>query len=924
MLDAMQDMKRDPYLLSCLRKDTFAFLQENSKIQNIDLTVYYDYAAFGRSRAGTRGTNVILYVVNTLSERIGTDTDVEILHSMLHRGFAVVVADYHNHENTATTDLDWSVIDLIQNVKSGELFVDDEAFEQGHYHETFLVPAGHNISVGDVFYELDRYGVSGTLDKIVEVWNHDFRSCKGDYVLPWCYKDGRRKATQTAFDGTTPVWYADPKGECPDQECGTYIRAKHTRATDITDCIRPDGSPIDLNLYMHIVYPTNPAQKAPVLVLASSSEHLASGWTYNGGHHGGGRPHSSCFAFRGYAVAVYDYAYVPMVRVDHYGYFDGYCWRGWITGDNMTYSVYSYNLHLVSSAAIRYLRYLSYSGKYAFSDRIGIIGNSKGSEMTNLGDGRLMHTLSLADGYTEESLADAIESKLTARAPRFYLPKHHGETRYEMGESGYTRDGVAIATPERQPYLTYNGREIPSGVQFVYSSCGAFLFEVDEQYAPMFISSNIGKGETAGYYRQNEIVNLCRNYDIPLLWFESMAGHSFITTECPEYRIDPYDAYVRYVNYFLKDDPVTLAYATPLEGEALSHGESIVLQFTGVVTKDEIARVLLTDASGRPVQATFVSSYGGTRFTCLPVGLRAGESYTLTVPADLCGANGREIAAPLSRTFTFTDSAAALTDAPITLTNTRAVPLALTAESGARRTLRLSLAKSAANTVLVYACADCTEQSLISAVPVGEAGDYTLTLTEDAPATLYLKTANPAEDRTTVLPLSMLEAVSPSYFKEVTPPEGTQTRAVAVGLNTFFHGHALYGTYDALKITNPTGAPLTSADYGRRFTLHFSTYDTVSRYFVGVYNSMSDPKTRIIDYRVARYDYHTASGAWTQHELPFTLYHPIHGEAGLGDKTLTFLIQPTGDPELPVHFADFTLTEHTTDVTVSEVGLLCE
>ncbi len=921
MLNAMHDIKKNAYLASCIRRDTFSFHQENSKIENIDLTVYYDFAAFGQTKAGTRGTNVVLYVVNTLSERIGTDTDVEILHSMLHRGFAVVVADYHHLENTATTDLDWSVIDLVQNVKAGEFFVDDEAFTQGYYHESFIVPAGHNISVGDVFYELDRYGVSGTLDKIVEVWNHDFRSCKGDYVLPWCYKDGRRKATQTAFDGTTPVWYADPKGECPDQECGTYIRAKHTRAIDITDCIRPDGSPIDLNLYMHIVYPTNPKEKAPVLVLASSSEHLASGWSYNGGRNGCGRPHSCCFAFRGYAVAVYDYAYVPMVRVDHYGYFDGYCWRGWITGDNMTYSVYSYNLHLVSSAAIRYLRYLSYSGKYAFSDRIGIIGNSKGSEMTNLGDGRLMRTLSLEDGYTQETLEDAIEHKLTSRAPRFYLPGHHAETRYEMGECGYTRDGVTIATPEKQPYLTYNGREIPSGVQFVYSSCGAFPFEVDEQYAPMFISSNIGKGETAGYYRQNEIINLCRNYDIPLLWFESMAGHSFITTECPEYRIDPYDAYVRYVNYFLKDAPVTLAYATPLEGEMLAHGESIVLQFTGVVTKDEMARVTLTDQTGLAIRANFTSSYGGTRWTCLPVGLRAGESYTLTAPADLRGANGREIATPLSRTFIFTDSAVALTDGCLTLTNAQAVPITLTAESGAQRVLRLSLAKSAANTVLVYACADCTEQSFIAAVPVGEEGDYTFALPADVPMTLYLKTTHPAEDRTIALPLSMAEVLKPSYAKEATI-DGVQTLAVAVGLNTFGHGHAIYGAYDALKITNPTGAPLTSTDYGRRFTLGFRMYDTVSRYVVGVYNSMSDPKTGIIDYRVARYDYHTAPGEWTQHELPFTLYHPIHGEHGFGDKHLTFLVQPTGDPELPVHFADFTLTEHTTDVTLSEVALV--
>ena len=921
MHNAMDALFADAYLSSSLCRNTFSFHQEGTAIENIDVTVYYDYQAFGTTRAGTRGTNVILYVVNTLSERIGTDSDVEIITSMLHRGFAVVVADYHNQENTATTDLDWSVIELIQNVKSGELFGDHEAFMQGYYHESFIVPAGHNISVGNVFYELDRYSVSGTLEKIVEVWNHDFRSCKGDYVIPWCYQDGRRKATQRAFDGTAPVWYADPKAEIVDQQNGTYIRAKHTRAVDITDCVRPDGSPIDLNLYMHIIYPTNPKEKVPVLVLASSAEHLASGWSYNGGHHGAGRPHSYGFAFRGYAVAAYDYAYVPMVRVDHYGYFDGYCWRGWITGDNMTYSVYTYNLHLVSSAAIRYLRYLSYNGTYAFSDKIGIIGNSKGSEMTNLGDGRLMQTLSLADGYTEQNLCDAVEKKLVARPPRFYLPAHHAETRYEMGESGYTRDGVTIAAPEQQPYLTYNGREIPSGVQFVYSSCGAFLFEVDEQYAPMFISSNIGKGETAGYYRQNEIINLCRIYDIPLLWFESMAGHSFISNECPEYRIDPYDAYVRYVNYFLKDSSVTVAYATPLEGEVLAHGTPIVLQLTGVVTQDEMARVTLTDTKGRTVSVPFAPSYGGTRWTYLPDGLVSGETYTLNVPADLHGKNGRTIGVPFTRTFTFTDGAVCLLDHRLTLTDAEAIPVALTVAPPC--TLRLSLAESAANTVRVFESADCREESLITTVAVGEAGDYAVFVPADAPTTLYLKAAFPASERTVVLPLSMVEAVKPSYSKDAVVAD-TPTFAVSVGLNTFQHGHAIYGTYPSLKIQNPTGAPLTSADYGRRFTLRFRMYDTTSRFVVGVYHSMSDPKTGIIDYRVARYDYHTVSGEWATYELPFTLYHPIHGEVGLGDKELTFQIQPVGDPELPVHFADFTLTEHTTDVVLSEIAVVSE
>ena len=45
----------------------------------------------------------------------------------------------------------------------------------------------------------------------------------------------------------------------------------------------------------------------------------------------------------------------------------------------------------------------------------------------------------------------------------------------------------------------------------------------------------------------------------------------------------------------------------------------------------------------------------------------------------------------------------------------------------------------------------------------------------------------------------------------------------------------------------------------------------------------------------------------------------LFGEEGLGDKDLIFQIQPTGDPELPVYFADFALCETLTDVVLSGV-----
>ena len=58
----------------------------------VEVTVYYDYATFGAAKAGYNGTPVILYVVNSGAERIGTDSDTDIIKSMLERGYAVLAS----------------------------------------------------------------------------------------------------------------------------------------------------------------------------------------------------------------------------------------------------------------------------------------------------------------------------------------------------------------------------------------------------------------------------------------------------------------------------------------------------------------------------------------------------------------------------------------------------------------------------------------------------------------------------------------------------------------------------------------------------------------------------------------------------------------------------------------------------------------
>lgn len=875
---------------------------------SIHLATLYDKETFGVTKSGFRSTPLVLYVIGTNTRRAGTDSDTNIVKSMLDRGFIVTVADFGDDENATTPKIDWTINALIQKIKAGAFFEGD-FFERGTYYNSYIVPSGHNLSIGNVFWQIDRHSVVGTLEKIVYNWNTDLRGCKGDYVIPWVHKDGTRKATQVDFEGGAPVWYADAQGQIPDAT-GSYIRLKHTKAEKITDLVQPNGEPIDLNLYMQIVYPTNPKEPSPVIVQASSSEHLAKGVTMDG------RPHTWSFAFMGYTAVAYDYAYVPMVRNDHYGYYDGYKWSGWKTGDNMTYSVYTYNMQLVSTAAIRYLRLLSYTGKYSFTENFGIVGNSKGSEMTHLGDARLMQPLTLADGYTEEELHEAVQKKISTRPPRFYMPGHHAETRYEMGEVGYTADDVVIHDGERQPWLVHEGKEIPSGVQFIYSCCGAIVWTMDENYPPMFISGSIGHGEVAGYTRQNEVVNLTRTYNIPLIYFETMTGHALIPNEHHIYPVDPYLVYKNFAHYFLGDGAVSVGYVNPAKTEDVTRDTVPAIHFAGVVPMEEAKRITLTDEKGTVIPCRLSSKWGDTYWAFEPEYLAPDTTYTLSVPEDLRGGNGKTILAPHTHTFhTVKEEVTPLSWNSATLSADILLPLVLPKTSEKTIRLAFSVENDAVNLVEFYSAPDGREGTLLASVPLSGSGKYSVEL--PTVETVYIRQKR--ESGKYPVEVSGVYGLAPigTGYGAVTMREGKPAFSLAVGPTVFNLGHATYGIFPTLEYKNLIGKPLEKEDYGRRFCVTFRVFDTVNRQIVAVYESMSSPKTGIIDYQVARRNYSTKAGETVDYALDFTLYHPMYGEVGLGEKTLTFHIAPTGTPEIPVYFSDFTLTETVTDILIS-------
>ena len=263
-VDAMTEIEAN--LSEYKMGETFCISDDGYLGIPMEISVYFD-SENNTPVSGYTSTPVIIYVVNTQMERIGTDSDTSIIQSMLDRGYIVTIFDYLNNPKAEGHNIDWSVQYALQPVKTKTYFT-DPIFPAGNYYHTYIVPAGYDILMEATFWEIDKHGAEGSLEKIVDSWNNDLKGCKSNVVVPWVNNEGIRKTVDVASDGTSPVWYSDEKGTVVDQENGTYTKLKWTIATDVTDCINPDGSPVDLDLYLTLIYPTNPEKPVPVMSLS--------------------------------------------------------------------------------------------------------------------------------------------------------------------------------------------------------------------------------------------------------------------------------------------------------------------------------------------------------------------------------------------------------------------------------------------------------------------------------------------------------------------------------------------------------------------------------------------------------------------------------------------------------------------------------
>ena len=854
----------------------------------VEVTVLFDRERFAFNGAPD-GTPIMIYVVNTNTARIGTKSDAKIVEGMIERGYAVAVFDYMGAEGTVCPHIEYSVQAVRARLVKGEFFSGVAGFEGNRFLQTVVVPAGCDVSFGNVFFEIDKHGGDGTLEKITEIWNNDFRGTKGDRILKWVRPDGSRKPTATAFDGTEPVWLNADGSENAD---GEYIRVKYTHADDITDCARPDGSPIDLKLYMHIVYPTEPARKVPVMCLASSSEHLCGcSATID-------RPHLLGAAFRGYAAVMYDYGYTPMARVDHYEYFDGFPKPGHITGDNPTYSIQFYNDKRMNCAAMRYLRLRAMRDGLPFDvNAIGVYGNSKGGWM----------------GFLGEEHPEAMVS-------RRLFGGHHDETRYENGK---TETVGIINGGEPQPWLTYNGEPIDSGADFIYCSCGGTDDSMTEGHAPRFISCN--RRDSSCYGTSTGFVNVCRLHDIPAVWVDINAPHTIVQGEELNYGYDAYNSYFDAAGYFLYGDAVKVS---GIKADHAKYPAVITVRFSGTVPSEEVKKITVCGSDGKTVFGEWSGAFAGVEWSFTPRMLECGAIYTVTVPAGVCGTNGK----PTAEEYVWKFETVTATVASV---EKNGETVRFTAPNGdfEAKCIAVRVDNDGVNRLGAYTSdgkrvgfvgvsgkgvyrIDITDY--LASVPMGETVELILKAERDASVTTVFSTG--ADDG-----FAGFVATDRAYEGITEAPDGSKSFMISgFEADTHFPTETMYHSPDtAFKCTAIVKeTEIVPEDMGRKFTVSLRFFDTVSRYLRITLNNCTSMQNSIADNHGIFHNVVTKAGEWQEFKFDYTVYEPMYGEFGIQKKVLTVAIVNRGELSEPIYFSGINTVETVTDVEISDISLI--
>ena len=236
--------------------------------RDIPVKIYF----LGARTEDPDGVEVIVYLKNKAWDRIGQESDLSILRYYIQKKFIVITVDYGNETQAVSPHFDNDLHDLLKGVygfKTPSLLKDINLTPKDF--RCFFLPEGYRVATDLVYWEIDKHAVYGTLEFIMESYNHDIVS---------------------KYPGLKPV---STPGEMVDRK----------------------GNPFDYKIKMDIVYPSQPRKKLPVIF---SSETIS---TRNPNEQPSSyAPHFAGFTTRGYVYVVMGHCFNPCVtHFFHFGKF---------------------------------------------------------------------------------------------------------------------------------------------------------------------------------------------------------------------------------------------------------------------------------------------------------------------------------------------------------------------------------------------------------------------------------------------------------------------------------------------------------------------------------------------------------------------------------------------------------------------------
>jgi hypothetical protein len=649
----------------------------------VTLSLYCDKDATGVAlRDGKR--DIIVYAVDFAGERIGMEEDASILRDYILDGYAVFVVDFLNNPAAKSPDIEHAMAKLrtylpVSKLSRGAALSLDTNF-------AYFLPAGYRLERDVWYWNSYYYSALGTRGQVIYAWNRCLAKGASNTKKEYAYNaDFTLEFMGKQEDGSlTPVTVSHKAGEILD------------KVTYIEECVKKDGSPLRYDVYLDIIYPSNPKYKTPVYSMLATSP----------SRHSNACTDQRCtfvgMAFSGCTVANIDYAYIPMSNDDKnsYGYIDNYGTHG-------------QNVTLSSLAAIRCLRY--YAEEYGYDGSlIGVAGISKGSpgaaalSVVNSAVNSVSASRYELDKKTSAAtgLAYCFEGDMTMEGKRtnieqpfLYYDVPYGPVTDEYGNPKTDRYGNAIT------YDYYDGKQyirsetaaehednfrIATGVsisdydlsdtkedrQYVAPESGDFRINADVavnycaagdgvkrlfgngdlaklQKVPMLLSCGQNDQYGCFNYWYEERDWFIENCDTPFFAVTMLEqGHVYPTAYDDVYGYRRHDAFLTFFNYYLK--PGTSApsplYCTPHDGLTdISTETEISVKFPCQMDEASLTNGISVYnlTLGTKIEGTWRTEEAGTLCVFTPSEpLMADAAYAVKVGTSCLDARGTAVKTP--------------------------------------------------------------------------------------------------------------------------------------------------------------------------------------------------------------------------------------------------------------------------------------